>query len=384
MQTAFNGEESNVPSPIPVALCITELDRGGAELALCEIAIRLDKSKFQPVVYSLQPRPKDETASCVPMLEKSGIPVHFLDIRGIGSLLTGFVKLRRLLKLQKPLVLQSFLFHANFLARFAAYSAGVPHVFCGIRVAEKQANWHLFLDRLTSRFVEHYVAVSCGVADFTAEKGKISREKISVIPNGIDSDRFLPRSETTKTSPKRAIFVGRLHPQKGIDWLLETCPHWMPQLPDWELCLVGKGAEQHVQRYEKTRDSLGNLKNRIHFLGWRADVAELLAQSDLLLLPSRWEGMPNVLLQAMSCKLPVLATNVEGVVEILGENLAEPQTVVFGETEKFCAKLLNFANSLNFAIEIGQENRKRVQDVFSLEKMVHSYEKLWEAKLKLR
>ena len=374
-------EEFNPPSPVPVALCITELDRGGAELALCEIAVRLDKSKFLPVVYSLQPRPKNEAASCVPMLEKSGIPVHFLDIRGFGSLLGGFAKLRRLLKSQKPLVLQSFLFHANFLARFAAYSAGVPHVFCGIRVAEKQANWHLFLDRLTSRFVEHYVAVSRSVADFTAEKGKISREKISVIPNGIDSDCFLPRHETKKTPTKRAIFVGRLHPQKGIDWLLETCPHWIPQLPDWELCLVGKGAEQHVQQYEKIRDSLGDLKNRIHFLGWRADIAELLADSDLLLLPSRWEGMPNVLLQAMSCKLPVLATNVEGVVEILGVNLAEPQTVDFGDTEKFCANLLGFANNVDFATEIGQRNRKRVQDAFSLEEMVRSYEKLWESNL---
>ena len=374
-------EEFNPPSPVPVALCITELDRGGAELALCEIAVRLDKSKFQPVVYSLQPRPKDEAVSCVSMLEKSGIPVHFLDIRGLCSLPSGLAKLRRLLKTQKPLILQSFLFHANFLARFAAYSAGVPHIFCGIRVAEKQANWHLFLDRTTNRFVKHYVAVSRSVADFTVEKGRISREKISVIPNGIDCNCFLPRHETKKMPTKRAIFVGRLHPQKGIDWLLETCPHWMPQLPDWELYLVGKGAEQHVQQYEKIRDSLGDLKNRIHFLGWRADIAELLADSDLLLLPSRWEGMPNVLLQAMSCELPVLATNVEGVVEILGVNLAEPQTVDFGDTEKFYANLLGFANNVGFATEIGQRNRKRVQDAFSLEEMVRSYEKLWESNL---
>ena len=376
--------------PIPVALCITELNRGGAELALCEIAVRLDRSRFTPVVYSLQPRPHNEAVSCVPMLEREGIDVHFLDIRGGGSLLAGFWKLRRLLKRQKPLIFQSFLFHANLLGRLAAYSAGVPHRFCGIRVAEKQARWHLTLDRWTSSLVEHYVAVSQAVADFSVKTGRLPEKKISVIPNGVDTNLFLPgnagilpatRQAGCLRSPLRSLFVGRLHPQKGIDWLLETCPHWLAQLPDWELWLVGGGNEEHLRQYEAIRNSLGDLQERIHFSGWREDIPALLADTDLLLLPSRWEGMPNVVLQGMSCGLPVLATNVEGVTEIFGEDLADPQTVPFGETRQWSEKILNIANHPEFAAELGRKNRLRVQEEFSLENMVRRYEQLWQTKV---
>ena len=367
--------------PIPVALCITELNRGGAELALCDMAVRLDRSKFTPVVYSLQPRPPDDTTSCVPILEREAIGVHFLDIRGGGSLLTGFWKLRKLLKKQKPLIFQSFLFHANLLGRLAAFSAGVPYRFCGIRVAEKQASWHLTLDRWTSFLVEHYVAVSQSVADFSIKVGRLPEKKISVIPNGVDTNLFVPHllAGTLRLNPnKKAIFIGRLHPQKGIDWLLETCPHWLPQLPGWELWLVGGGHAEHLRQYEALRNSLGDLQERIHFSGWRKDIPELLAEADLLILPSRWEGMPNVVLQGMSCELPILATNVEGIAEIFGDDFATPQTVPFGDTKQLSEKILNIANHPEFAAELGRKNRQRVQKEFSSEKAVRRYEQLWQ------
>ncbi len=367
-----------MPPPIPVALCITELDRGGAELAFCELAVRLNREKFDPVVYSLRPRPENDLASCVPQLEKAGIPIHFLDIRGFGSLPAGWHKLRQLLREQKPLIFQSFLFHANLLGRLAAYVAGVPHRFCGIRVAEKQANWHLILDRWTASFVEKYVAVSQAVADFSVEIGRLPREKMVVIPNGIDCQMYSPRPGRSDSVKKRAIFVGRLHRQKGIDWLLETCPVWMPQLPDWALWIVGGGDEKQVQQYHELCEPLqDDLKNRIHWTGWRGDVPQLLAESDLFVLPSRWEGMPNVVLQAMSCGLPVLASNVEGVSEIFGPELAEFQTVPFGQTPTFSEKLLKIANNPDLAAELGTQNRIRVEEEFTFENMVRSYEELW-------
>ena len=372
-----------VEFPVPVALCITELNRGGAEIALCELAVRLNRSKFTPVVYSLQPRPPSGAASCVPILESKGVPVHFLDIRGYGSVLSGFWKLRKLLKTQKPLIFQSFLFHANLLGRLAAYSARVPHRFCGIRVAEKQARWHLTLDRWTSSFVEHYVAVSRAVADFSIETGRLPGGKISVIPNAVDTGLFLPRKEYpfAGTPRKKAVFLGRIHPQKGIDWLLETCPYWLSQLPDWELWIVGGGSKEHLRRYEELRNSLGDLKERIHFPGWCENIPELLADADLMILPSRWEGMPNVVLQGMSCELPIVATDVEGVKEIFGGDLAEPQTVPFGETRQLAEKILKIAHAPDFAAELGRKNRLRVQQEFSPEKIIRCYEQLWLSRI---
>ena len=374
-------DESSSLLPIPVALCITELNRGGAELALCELAVRLDRNKFVPVVYSLQPRPADDAVSCVPILEREGIPVHFLNVSNCCSLWNGFWKLRKLLKIQKPLIFQSFLFHANLLGRLAAYSAGVPHRFCGIRVAEKQANWHLSLDRLTSFLVGHYVAVSQAVADFSIKVGRLPGKKISVIPNGVDTDLFLPRKDESQINRnKKAVFVGRIHPQKGIDWLLETCSLWLAQLPDWELWLVGGGEEKHLRQYEQIRNSLGDLKERIHFTGWRQDIPKLLADADLMVFPSRWEGMPNAVLQGMSCGLPIVVTKVEGIAEIFGEtddHTAPHQTVPFGESRQWSEKILAIANDPDFAAELGRKNRERVQQEFSHEKTVRSYERLW-------
>ncbi len=76
------------------------------------------------------------------------------------------------------------------------------------------------------------------------------------------------------------------------------------------------------------------LGGRVRFAGWRPNVAEILAASELLVPPSRWEGMPNVVLQAMALALPVLATDVEGAGELLGP-AAVPQTVAYGDTETF-------------------------------------------------
>ena len=109
--------------------------------------------------------------------------------------------------------------------------------------------------------------------------------------------------------------IGRLDRQKGLDWLLETAAIWLPQLPRCDLLLVGQGPER--RKLEAQCRGLG-IGDRVHFAGWRPDVAEILAASRLLVLPSAWEGMPNVVLEAMAAGLPVVATDVEGVRELLG------------------------------------------------------------------
>jgi starch synthase (maltosyl-transferring) len=239
--------------------------------------VRLDRSRFDVAVYSLQARPADDAKSCVPMLEAAGIPVFFLDMTGPWSFVSGFFKLRRLLKKRRPDIFLSFLFHANFLGRLAARSVGVEHIVSGIRVAERRAKWHLTLDRWTSRFVDKYVCVSESVAEFSATVGGLPRSKLVVIPNGVDVERFqnaLPADLSgIATSPdtKKAIFIGRLDHQKGIDRLLELAPAWLERCPDWELLIVGGNAPQG-----------GAAK---HFLGWRSDIPELLAASDLFVLP---------------------------------------------------------------------------------------------------
>jgi glycosyltransferase involved in cell wall biosynthesis len=340
------------------------LNVGGAERVMCELAIRLFDRGHSVTVYSLQPRPNG--TSCVTQLETVGIPVKFLDIRGMFSLLNGFGKLRKLLKEQSPDVFVSFLFHANFLGRIAAYRAGIKHIVSCIRVAERSAKWHLFLDWCTSGLVERYICVSDSVAEFSRTVGGLPANKISVVHNGIS---ITP--EVKNNTANKIIFVGRLDYQKGVDWLIQTLPAWLAKLEDWELVIVGDGVFR--DKLETWIDT--PLRNRVKILGWRADAVELISESKIILLPSRWEGMPNVLLQAMSNAKTVVATNVEGVTELLG-NLAEQQTCQWGDTEQFAQKILNLANNPELAKKIGRENRARIISDFSIDKMIKQYEQL--------
>lgn len=366
---------------IRVALCITELEVGGAERALVELATRLDPARVEPAVYCLQPRPPRDEPSCVPPLESAGIRVHCLGARRGWHIPGALRRLKRLLAEQKPDVLQTFLFHANVVGRIAARRAGVRRVVSGIRVAERQSRWHLWIDRLTAGLVDRYVCVSQAVATFSAERGGLPADRLVVIPNGIDAQRYPAERPADlascglRTDRRVVMYVGRLDRQKGVRWLLETAPLWLGRLPDFDLLLVGKGPEQGA--LEAVCRQRG-LSDRVHLAGWRNDVPEILAASDLLVLPSRWEGMPNAVLQAMASRLPVLATDVEGVRELLGP-AADAQVVRYGDTETFSEKLVALMSDRSLASELGRRNRERVAEEFTLEGMVTAYRGLWES-----
>ncbi|MDR0335553.1 MAG: glycosyltransferase [Planctomycetaceae bacterium] len=358
---------------IKLAFCITELNIGGAERAMCELAVRLDKSRFSITVYSLQTPPDRESKSCVPILEAAEIPVHFLNMRGVWSFPVGFFRLRKLLKEQQPNIFLSYLFHANFLGRLAACSVGIKHIFSGIRVAEKNAAWHLLFDRWTNRWVEKNICVSRSVAEFTETVGRLAKEKIVVIPNGID---LVPISQISNEKSNRVLFIGRLTYQKGVDWFLETVPDWLERLPDWECWIVGDGEDHDRLKNMLYGKNYDFLRNRIKLTGWCSDVLELLVTSKILVLPSRWEGMPNVVLQAMSVGLPVVATEVEGISELLGENVTA-QTCRFGDNKTMTERILTLATNSDLAEQLGNRNRERVQKFFSMDAVVQRYEELF-------
>ncbi|MHC4405661.1 MAG: glycosyltransferase [Planctomycetota bacterium] len=364
-----------------VALCITDLDIGGAERCLVELATRLDRDRIEPVVYCLKPLPESDEASCVPALRAAEVDVHCLNARRAWQMPRVVRGLKQRLLRQKPDVVQTFLFHANMAGRIASRRAGVPRVVSGIRVAERQHRWHLWTDRLTSNLVDRYVCVSEAVARFSTERGKLPAEKVVIIPNGIDV-RSYPAAQATDLTAygvpagQRAItYVGRLDPQKGVPWLMETARQWLPQLPDCDLLVVGGGRDRpKLERFCRRN----GLSDRVHFAGWRPNVPEILAASSLLVLPSVWEGMPNVVLQAMASRLPVLATDVEGVRELLGAD-DDAQIAPYGDSTAFSERLTTLMADARLASRLGQENRERVEGTFTIERMVAAYQDLWES-----
>jgi len=367
----------------PLALCITDLEVGGAERCLVELATRLDRQRFSPVVYSLAAPAATAAASLLPALEAAGVEVRCLGARSNWQLPWVVRQLKSHFVAQQPQLVQTFLFHANIVGRMAARRAGVNRVVCGIRVAERRSRWHLWIDRLTHRQVDRYVCVSRSVAQFAQTRGGLPPEKLTVIPNGVDAARFpaakpVDLQEVGVAPGHRVVtFVGRLERQKGVMWLLETAAMWLAHLPDCDLLLVGKGPEQ--RRIENWRRASG-MSGRVHLTGFRPDVPEILAASDLLVLPSAWEGMPNVVLEAMASRLPVVATDVEGVRELLGAN-ADEQAVRYGDSQAFADRLVALLQDRQTAARLGAENRRRAQENFDLKQMVLAYQDLWESLL---
>ncbi len=364
-----------------VALCITELDVGGAERALVELATRLDPHRAKAVVYCLQPRPKSDEASCVPALEAAGIEVHCLGARRTWHVPRALKRLTRLWRKQRPDLVQTFLFHANLLGRIAARRARVARVVSGIRVAERHCRWHLWLDRATAGLVDRHVCVSRAVARFSSERAGLPADRLVVIPNGIDATRYpspAPADLTqfgVRPGGRVVTYVGRLDRQKGVRWLVDSAARWLEALPECDLLLVGHGPER--QAIELLCRKHG-LSDRVRLAGWRRDVPEILAASDVLVLPSGWEGMPNVLLEAMASRLPVVATDVEGVREVLGPE-ADAQVVPYGDTGALAERLVTVMSDGSLAAELARKNRLRAEREFAIQHTVAAYLELWES-----
>ncbi|MDA0833148.1 MAG: glycosyltransferase [Planctomycetota bacterium] len=359
--------------PVPIAFCITELDPGGAERALVQIVTRLNRDEWAPTVICLSGR-----GEMVGPLEAAGIPVVCLGAR--RKINIGIVtKLIRELRSCRPQVLQTFLFHANILGRIAGHFAGVPHIVSGIRVAERRSRWPMRIDRLTQRWVEMNVCVSRSVLDFTHEQAGVPSSKLTVIPNGVDVDRFrLARAAEVSSfgiSPgiKPLICIGRLDEQKGHRYLFEALAKLAPADPTLHLLVVGHGPLDATLKEHASRLGLASV---VHFVGWSDQIPEFLKASSLLVLPSLWEGMPNVVLEAMASGLPVIASDVEGVRELISPD----QTGIIvppRDSDALAREIQRLRADSQLAETVGDTSQVFVTEHFTWDAVVQGYVQLY-------
>ncbi|MFO1022423.1 MAG: glycosyltransferase [Planctomycetales bacterium] len=359
--------------PIPIAFCITELDPGGAERAFVRLVLGLNRAEWDPQVYCLS----NGGVMTAPLLE-AGIPITCLNARNSMDLSVIF-KLTRALKQQRPKILQTYLFHANLLGRIAGKLAGVPRIVSGIRVAERRSSWYLRLDRWTEFLVDNHVCVSQAVATHSMQHAGLSPAKIEVIPNGVDFEKFAQAEPLDRASlgvPSDAfvfLTVGRLDPQKGIFDLLQAFEMVRAKSPAVHLLIVGQGAEkEQIEEWIRARQ----MGNCVQLLGYRDDVPRLMKTADVFVLSSLWEGMPNVLLEAMAAGLPVISTRVEGV-----EDLILPGETGISVHSGACGEL---ADAMQQAIgkrvaskEMAEKAAQKVRAEFTWPQAISRYEDLY-------
>lgn len=364
--------------PHKIALLTTELSVGGAEKCLVNLACHLDRARFEPRFYVLAAPPGGHQRQLLDQLESAGIDTEFLGLKRAISAGGARSRLAEHLKNQAPVLLQSFLFHANVIGGLARRKAKIPYHVTGVRVADPR-RWRYPVERWATRDCQRVVCVSESVAEFTKTTARIPAEKIEVVPNGVDIDRYRhvppvdPRDLGIDAGRRFLLFVGRLDIQKGIDLLLDWLVPIFEKHIDLDLVLLGDGPLRAdlVQQ----ANALG-LSQRIHVQGWQPNVASFMAASACLVLPSRWEGMPNALMEAMAVGIPVLSSDVQGVKEVLGDGRPD-QLFPTENRDAFLARLNPILSNPELASRLGTENRVRIEQQFSLGEMVASYQRIY-------
>jgi glycosyltransferase involved in cell wall biosynthesis len=242
----------------------------------------------------------------------AGVPT--VEFRGHDSDPRRFDSLRRLLRTAD--VVHSSLWGANAYARLAAATLRRrPAVAISERsVEEFRPAAQRRMDRGLRRWTDEYIANSNDVAEFVARSHGVPRDRVTVIRNGIDRSVFFAGSgRRDPGGAARLGTVGRLIPEKGLDVLLAAMPRILAARPV-VLTVVGDGSERPVLE----RKARGLPVVFAGALGTPPDVASFLRSIDVFVMPSRWEGLPNAVLEAMACGIPVVATDVPGMAEAAG------------------------------------------------------------------
>lgn len=251
-------------------------------------------------------------------------------------------------------------------------------IITGLRGLDKWRKWyHIWPDRLTQSYCNMFVPNSNAVAQLRIKREKTSPSKIVVIKNGINVNYFdkqkcshIKRSSLNLPESKIiATTIGNFRYQKGYDFLLGVIKEFAPQLENIHFVWVGRGAlKQSMER----EIASANLSEKITMLGYTKDVRPILANSDIFLLPSREEGMPRALMEAMSMGVPAVATDVGGTNEVI-ENGKNGFLADFGDTKTFGNYIKKLVDNADLRLQMAIEARKCIVKHFNIETIAKQY-----------
>lgn len=363
-------------SRIPIALVLTSFDLGGTERQMTELIRRLDPARFDVHVVCF----RREGPWLARVEEKAASIVEFR----LGPLCSAhaarqFVRLARWFARRRIVVAHACDMYANLFALPAAAVARVP-IRTGSRRGIVQPSGTPGLLRLQAfgyRLADKVIANSEAAAAVLREE-HVPSNRVAVIPNGIDLDA-LPIAGRRR--PLRTITtVANLRRGKGHDVLLHAASGLLRRHPDLVFQLVGDGPLR--PSLEALAATLG-IDDRVRFLGHRDDVAAILQTSDLFAFPSLMEAFPNGVMEAMAAGLPVVATRVGGIPELV-EDGRTGLLVPPGDAEAMCGAVERLLASPDEADALAAAARRHIEQHYSFDWMVQAFELLWLQELARR
>jgi glycosyltransferase involved in cell wall biosynthesis len=365
---------------ISVAIVLSSFEPGGTERQMSELIRRLDRRRFQ--VHAVCFR---RTGAWLRRVETAAYELVDFPLRSFKSptaavAMTRYVKW---LRARRIAIVHSCDIYANIFALPGAALAGVP-VRIGSRrelIPPDRTRARLTAQRYAYRTAHRVVANSLAAAQQLVREG-VPDERVVIIPNGIDVAAFAERFAVPEpVGPVRRnpviAMVANLRPEKGHDVLLRAARHVLQRVPEARLRLVGDGPMRG--KLVDLASSLG-IAHAVEFLGHRDDVAALLLDSDVYAFPSRTEAFPNGLIEGMAAGLPVVASAVGGMLELVehGQNglLVPPD-----DEQALAVAILRLLSDPDTAVRLGRAARATIEERYSFDRMIAAFEQLYTSEL---
>lgn len=356
---------------------------GGGQIAVLSLAKNLDRGRFDVSVCT------GKSGALVDEIKKNKMnyfPVTFRKakagktIRAISSILRD----------QRIDILHTHGGVAGLFGRWAAHKCKTPvivHTLHGIHYLHYRNPLLKFLGILLERSFSSFTDSLIFVSDGDRDKGQRYRlapsEKMVVIKNGIDFSDYqkikvnnkVNRIKELNLESSRSIVgtVARLHRQKGLIYLIKAAKKIVQIFPEVKILIIGEGPLR--EKLERRTNRLG-LEKRVSFLGERKDIPELLSLLDVFILPSLWEGLPFALIEAAALEKPVVATEVDGIREVIRDRdtgfLVPPKN-----PESLAQAVISMLQNRESASHIGKKLKKEICHQYTLSRMVEETQNLY-------
>lgn len=361
-----------------IVFIIDSLQRYGTQRFLVQLARGLHDLNYKQNVIALNKASAPDVEQAL-----SGAGCAITQI-GKGALLLGGLgwwRMVAILKRTKPDVVMTMLDFADTLGRPAARLAGCRVLLSSIRARNlAKPGWQRWIDRKTVAWAEKVIFNSESVVSYARQKESVSQEQVIVIPNGVADLLALNGSlrasyrQKLGLSPETVLLgsVNRLHPQKNLPLLLRAAAMLTTSHP-WKIVVIGDGAER--SRLRSVARDVG-VADRVIWLGARDDVEGWLSAIDLFVHTANFEGMPNAVMEAMAMGLPVVASAVDGVSELIRDNVSG-YLVPPGAADLFARRITAIIEDRQSAVRLGAEAHRDVLERFSTARMIAGYHQLF-------
>ncbi len=375
--------QGSPPKPVVSMRALTVIDSlavGGAEQSLSMMVPHMVARGVDMQVAYLT-----ERRGVAQELVAAGATLHSLD--GATGRLAALRNLRRLMRRLQPDVVHTTLFKADVLGRTAAASVRIPLV--SSFVTESYGPEHVSnpeyrawkvraaqaVDATTARFVTRFHAVSAASADVMADRLMIRRDKIEVISRGRDPRRLGVRSADRRARLRAELGIendqimilaaARHYHLKGLDVLVRAFPKVYASFPNARLVIAGRDGPATAE-LERLIDG-GGVRAAVRLIGYRADVPDLMCAADVFALPSRAEGSPGALIEAMALQAPIVATDIPSVRELAGDTPVTANLSAVGSADDMSRALLEMIYDPGMAASMAAAGRKRFLERYTMD-----------------